>query len=218
MTAPDGFLSRWSRRKLDARETRHDPPLEPTRELPASSQPPADDVPAPSPEAAADTRLPVEEIARLPRIDELTAETDLAPFLRSGVPDALRRAALRRMWAVDPAVRDYVGDALDYAFDWNTPGGVPGSGPLLPTDDVQAILTRMFGDSPSEDAPPPDEEREGAQIAPAEAEPARLAEPASADGELEDRAIPDGSGPADLSGPADVAPPPVRRHGRAVPT
>jgi hypothetical protein len=81
----------------------------------------------------------------LPRIEDLTPETDLAPFLRNGVPSGLRNAALRRMWALDPTIRDGVGDALDYAYDWNVAGGVPGSGPLLPSDDVEAMVRSIMG-------------------------------------------------------------------------
>jgi hypothetical protein len=132
--------------------------------LPTPSDEPPGGVPATSSETSAETVLSPDEIAQLPRIDELTADTDLAPFLRTGVPDALRQAALRRMWSLDPAIRDYVGDALDYAYDWNTPGGVPGSGPLLPTDDIQAVLSRMFGDSPEGDPPSSKEERDGTEI------------------------------------------------------
>jgi hypothetical protein len=128
----DGFLARWSRRKFEVRRE--------------EAQPPA-------PEAAPANREPEltpEEIAALPKIEELTPETDISAFLRRGVPEALKNAALRRMWSLDPAVRDYVGDARDYAYDWNVPGGVPGNGPLLPTDDVDAMLRQMFPKSPPE--------------------------------------------------------------------
>jgi hypothetical protein len=83
----------------------------------------------------------------LPRIEEITAGTDIAGFLRKGVPESLRNAALRQMWLVDPAVRNYVGDARDYAWDWNVPGGVPGSGTLLPGDNAEEVLRTMFSDT-----------------------------------------------------------------------
>ncbi|MDR7037927.1 hypothetical protein J2X36_002680 [Methylobacterium sp. BE186] len=139
------FLARWSRRK---RETR----TEPVVPRPEDSPPDAAAAPAPAEEAA----LTEEEIAALPSLDTLTAGTDLAPFLRKGVPALLRKAALRRMWSLDPAIRDYVSEAREYAYDWNVAGGVPGTGPLLPTDDVKAMLGRIFGDRPDgePDAPP----------------------------------------------------------------
>ena len=67
------------------------------------------------------------DLSSLPKLEELTAATDITAFLRKGVPEHLRNAALRKSWALDPAIRNYVNPALDYAYDWNTPGGVPGS-------------------------------------------------------------------------------------------
>jgi hypothetical protein len=43
------------------------------------------------------------------------------------VPEALKLAALRRMWTLDPAIRDYVGPA-EYAWDFNDPGSMAGFG------------------------------------------------------------------------------------------
>jgi hypothetical protein len=133
----DDFLARWSRRKLEVRRQDRDPaPLE-----------------APAPEARAPDEMPAqetepeltpEEIEALPPVEELTADSDFRLFLRKGVPERLKNAALRRMWALDPSIRDHVGDARDYAYDWNVPGGVPGAGPLLPTDDVSGMLRQIF--------------------------------------------------------------------------
>ncbi|MEE7467568.1 hypothetical protein MOF8_12450 [Methylobacterium oryzae] len=105
-----------------------------------------------APETGPEARPPVPEpaddaVVELPSLEALTPETDLVPFLRAGVPAALRNAALRRMWSLDPAIRDFVSEAREYAYDWNTPGGVPGLGPLLPSDDVQAMLGRLLGGS-----------------------------------------------------------------------
>jgi hypothetical protein len=113
--------------------------------------------------------LTSEELARLPRIEDFTAETDLTPFLRSGVPAALRNAALRRMWALDATIRDGVGDALDYAYDWNIAGGVPGSGPLLPTDDVEAMVRSIMGRPAAEPSAEPSTDAQAADGSPAAA-------------------------------------------------
>ncbi|AWN54957.1 DUF3306 domain-containing protein [Methylobacterium sp. 17Sr1-1] len=129
----DGFLARWSRRKRD--EARR--PLEATTE--AESAEPA--VAPPEDEAG----LTPDELAQLPSLDALTAATDLTPFLRAGVPRALRNAALRRMWSIDPAIRDFVSEAREYAYDWNTPGGVPGTGGLISAEEVRAVVERVFG-------------------------------------------------------------------------
>ena len=115
------FLSRWSRLKEDARRSESGPQPD-AAEAPAGA-PPREAEPAsvlPEPE------LTPEELAALPKVEEITAASDISGFLRRGVPDALRNAALRKMWTLDPAIRDFVGEARDYAYDWNTPGGVPG--------------------------------------------------------------------------------------------
>lgn len=125
------FLSRWSRLKRQAERPTPEPPTpEPGH---AAPEPPASD-------------LPPEELAFLPSLDDLTAQTDLTPFFRQGVPAAMRNAALRRMWSLDPAIRDYVSEAREYAYDWNVAGAVPGTGPLLPTDSVENLLSAVFRD------------------------------------------------------------------------
>jgi Protein of unknown function (DUF3306) len=156
----EDFLSRWSRRKRATRRTPEEkpPPAPPPDE---AAEPAAD--PAPPGEPS----LCEEEIAALPPVEDLTAESDFGAFLRKGVPERLRNAALRRMWALDPAIRDHVGDARDYAWDWNVPGGVPGGGPLLPCDRVEDTLQRLFGDddgrTPAPEGAP--NERAGAGVA-----------------------------------------------------
>jgi hypothetical protein len=75
----------------------------------------------------------------------MTATTDITGFLRSGVPEHLRNAALRKSWALDPAIRNYVNPALDYAYDWNTPGGVPGSSEIGAGVDVARLVSQIMG-------------------------------------------------------------------------
>ena len=115
MSAPDqgddkGFLARWSQRKQEARQPERDAPVTDSGVTAG-----------PATEAEAPQEF---DLSSLPSLDELTAETDITAFLRKGVPEHLRYAALRRSWALDPAIRNYVNPALDYAYDWNTPGGV----------------------------------------------------------------------------------------------
>ncbi|AWN47260.1 DUF3306 domain-containing protein [Methylobacterium terrae] len=130
----DGFLARWSRRKRD--EARRPPESAPEAAAPI--------VPGTAP-AEDELSLGPEELAQLPSLDALTAATDLTPFLRVGVPRALRNAALRRMWSIDPAIRDFVSEAREYAYDWNTPGGVPGTGGAISAEDVRAMVEKVFG-------------------------------------------------------------------------
>jgi hypothetical protein len=126
----DSFLARWSQRKREA--LRQAPP-----ELEAEPVPVADETPL--------------DLESLPKLEDLTGASDITAFLQKGIPASLRNAALRRVWALDPSVRDYVGDALDYAYDWNVPGGVPGSGEMTPGTDVAKLVSQIFGDKP--DAP-----------------------------------------------------------------
>jgi hypothetical protein len=74
--------------------------------------------------------------ATLPPIDGITAASDVSAFLREGVPAELTRAALRRAWTADPAIRDFVGLA-ENAWDFTDPNAMPGFGPLEPTGAVR---------------------------------------------------------------------------------
>jgi len=47
----------------------------------------------------------------LPSVDTITVDTDIRAFLKSRVPAELTRAALRRAWSSDPAIRDFIGIA-----------------------------------------------------------------------------------------------------------
>ena len=65
------------------------------------------------------------DIASLPPIESINALTDVTAFLRQGVPAELTRAALRRVWTADPAIRDFVGLA-ENAWDFTDPDGDAG--------------------------------------------------------------------------------------------
>ena len=149
MTSPDkpdqdepeldkGFLARWSQRKQEAKQ----PEL--NKDTPAI----ASDVPSePVAEVEAEPEL---DLSTLPKLEELTETTDITVFLRKGVPEHLRNAALRKSWALDPAIRNYVNPALEYAYDWNTPGGVPGNGELGAGVDVARLVSQIMGDPAAE--------------------------------------------------------------------
>jgi Protein of unknown function (DUF3306) len=132
MTQPgdenEGFLNRWSRLKRKEAATQ-----EPTR--PSEPAPPAAGA------AVAPLKTLEEIIAELPKLEDLVPGQDLSLFMRAEVPTALRNQALRRMWLIDPAIRDFVGEALDYGYDYNTPGAVPGYGALTADpEQVKAVL------------------------------------------------------------------------------
>lgn len=139
------FLARWSRRKQEAK--RRDPTQDaPVADSPGSSRPPV---------AEGDVAQEF-DLSTLPRLEDLTETTDITAFLRKGVPEHLRNAALRKSWALDPAIRNYVNPALEYAYDWNTPGGVPGSSEIGAGVDVERLVSQITGsgESPAEPSKP----------------------------------------------------------------
>lgn len=129
------FLSRWSKRKQDAKQPEADGGNEqPVQEADASS--------APTVEGDANEQF---DLSSLPKLEEITETTDITGFMRKGVPESLRNAALRKSWALDPAIRNYVNPALDYAYDWNTPGGVPGNGEIADGTDIAKMVLQIMG-------------------------------------------------------------------------
>ena len=80
--------------------------------------------------------------ASLPSIDSITADTDIVSFLKSGVPTELTRAALRRAWTSDPAIRDFIGIA-ENQWDFNDPNGISGFGRLDATESGVIFLAQV---------------------------------------------------------------------------
>lgn len=194
-----GFLGRWARRKQAART-----------EAPAT----ATSTPDPAPTAQPTGAEPPFDLTALPRIEDLTGQSDFSLFLNKAVPDALRREALRKLWLVDASVRDYK-PLVEYDWDFNSPG----YGKLLPTDDVQRLARALF--EPSEAAPA---EPQPAPT-PADPEPDAAAGIAAAFGEpgppSADREPPtlDSAGAAEGAAVDSITPEPTtrRRHGGALP-
>ena len=90
MSEPDDkFLSRWSRRKAEAQLTEPEP----------SPDPSADRAEGTDAEQAPDEAAIV---AELPDIESLDKDSDFSAFMKQGVPQALRRQALRKLWKVNP--------------------------------------------------------------------------------------------------------------------
>lgn len=135
----DNIFARWSRRKEAVRQqeapaaSKEECVLEATAEMqvePVDQQPVADEL---------DTDGP------LPDLEGLTAKSDLSDFLRNDVPSALKNAAMRKMWSLDPVIRDYVGPS-EYAWDFNQPGSMAGFGPLdAGTPAVEFLSTTSAG-------------------------------------------------------------------------
>lgn len=149
--AGEGFLSRWSRRKREVAEAPEPPPAAiPAAEAAPSESPTEEAGPdAPATPPAERAACPIPEIpevdpASLPSVESLTVESDFSVFLKPGVPTLLRNAALRRMWSLDPAIRDYIGP-VDYQWDFNTPGGLPFGFANELTGDISKLLAQAIG-------------------------------------------------------------------------
>lgn len=91
----EGFLRRWSSLKRAGGES------VPDKAEAGKDAPPAVRGEAGSLEARS-AGDPAPEDLDLPAIDSLTEKSDFTAFLREGVPDDLRKLALRKLWRVDP--------------------------------------------------------------------------------------------------------------------
>lgn len=150
MSEPENFLSRWSRRKREAEAAPEDEAAKP------EAPPSAADAAVPSDEAAAPAMPSVEadfDLASLPSLESIAADTDVSMFMKPGVPSALRHAALRRAWASDPAIRDFRGPQ-ENDWDFTAPDGVPGFGTFKSEDEIKALAQRLFGPDRREEPRP----------------------------------------------------------------
>ena len=109
----DDFLSRWSRRKHQARKG--EAPAEPAP-LPAAPVAEAPDAEAQKPAVAADS-------PPLPPVESLTKDSDFTAFMKPEVEPGLRNEALKTLFS-DPQFN--VMDGLDvYIDDYSKPDPLP---------------------------------------------------------------------------------------------
>jgi hypothetical protein len=114
MSGSEDFLARWLRLKSESE-----------RALPAA------DVSA----------APAFDPTSLPTIESIVADSDIRQFLQAQVPEELTRAALRRAWTADPAIRDFVGIA-ENQWDFNDHAAMAGFGPL---DATNYLVSQALG-------------------------------------------------------------------------
>jgi hypothetical protein len=146
----DNVFARWSRRKQAARSNEAGEP-EKDQLAPDAVAEPADVDRVEEQHATAEPEV-AEPAEPLPRVEGLTAQSDLSAFLRKGVPKMLKSAALRKMWSLDPVIRDYIGPS-EYAWDFNKPGSMPGFGPLKAANEaVVDFLSTVSGGKPVDSA------------------------------------------------------------------
>jgi hypothetical protein len=148
---PENFLARWSSRKLADRKqsARQDAPTE---------HGPRDETSAVENGAVAEPRKdggPMQgnqpfDPAQLPPLDSIGADTNIADFLRRGVPPDLTRAALRRAWTSDPAIKNFVG-LVENGWDFNDPSAMTGFGPIS-AEEVARLAGRLIEALPADQA------------------------------------------------------------------
>jgi hypothetical protein len=125
MSDGESVLARWSRRKIAATQGEATPEAIDGADAGAVAEQ-ASPVAGPSPDVTIAVDDAPESVAQtsndktptLPPIEELNAESDYTAFLRSGVPEAITRAALRKLWASDPVLANLDG-LNNYDEDYN---------------------------------------------------------------------------------------------------
>lgn len=169
------FLARWSRRKQQATTGHAGPARDEAAEV---------HEPAPSERAAPERVSPETELSNLPPIEAIDAATDITAFLRKGIPQELSRAALRRAWSADPAIRDFVGVA-ENAWDFNDPNAMAGFGALdYSAEQIDALARCIVGGlAPTAENLPnslAETAEDGARSAPANADFTQSSDPVTA--------------------------------------
>ncbi|MEY4748404.1 MAG: hypothetical protein RIQ60_618 [Pseudomonadota bacterium] len=156
MAAPDSFLSRWSRRKAEARQAELAPPVTPTAASPVEPAvaPPAATAAMPAPTQVVDGALcpaasdaataPVasptgapDELPTLADVEQLGHESDYTRFVAPDVNPEVKNAALKKLFS-DPHFT--VMDGLDtYIEDYGIPN------PIEPAMLRQMAQTNFLG-------------------------------------------------------------------------
>ena len=146
MAEPENFLERWSRKKREAVEESKAADAPATHAAPqtAIAPTPNDESAAAAPTAQI-TPPPEFDRASLPSLESITGQTDIRGFMAPEVPAELTRAALRRAWSADPAIRDFVG-LQENDWDFNDPTAIPGFGRLPDGFDLKKMVAEVYGE------------------------------------------------------------------------
>jgi hypothetical protein len=142
----DGFLGRWSRRKLEAEQGKPLPAEPPVEEVAAEATP-TEDAPAavepPNPVAQLAEPAPELPTPTLEDVRALTADSDFSRFAARGVAPEVQNAALKKLFA-DP--RYNVMDGLDvYIDDYSKPDPLPTH---IARQLAGAAFLRLFDETP----------------------------------------------------------------------
>ena len=146
MSDAENFVARWSRLKRETAKEKTETDAARSGQHLGDAEAVAGEkvVGVEAPPAPESLAKPSFDPASLPPIDSITAASDIRAFLQSGVPAELTKAALRRVWTTDPAIRDFIGIA-ENQWDFTDPTTMPGFGPLEATDDVAELVAQAMG-------------------------------------------------------------------------
>ena len=135
----EGFVARWSRRKIEEKEPSKDTKSEVSK-LEESAPLDADS----TRDEGDEEKTNVDD---LPDVETLNESSDYTPFLKDGVPEKLKRLALRKLWKSNP-VFGIIDGLDDYDEDYSAIGIVaqeiftnykPGKGMVDPNEAEEEI-------------------------------------------------------------------------------
>ena len=135
----EGFVARWSRRKIEEKEPSKDTKSEVSK-LEESAPLDADS----TRDEGDEEKTNVDD---LPDVETLNESSDYTPFLKDGVPEKLKRMALRKLWKSNPAF-GFIDGLDDYDEDYSAIGIVaqeiftnykPGKGMVDPDETEEEI-------------------------------------------------------------------------------
>jgi uncharacterized protein DUF3306 len=166
MTDRENFVTRWSRLKRETAKGREPAkdgatkdaatPVASEGAAPAGTGAGPENLP-PSSTPAQEAQEPPFDPATLPPIESIAAGTDIRAFLQSGVPAELTKAALRKAWSADPAIRDFI-EMAENQWDFTDPNSIPGFGSLSVGEATGDLVNQAMGKLPqaADPQPPPE--------------------------------------------------------------
>jgi hypothetical protein len=147
----EGFLRRWARRKIEVREGREPAP----KPVTMPDVPPAADAPAAallaeaapplSAPAAAAEPAPVRPLPTMADVAALDKDADFSAFVARGVDQAVRRSALKKLFA-DPHFN--VMDKLDVYIDDYTKPSPMSEAMLASLEHAKSVFMKIVEDEP----------------------------------------------------------------------
>jgi Protein of unknown function (DUF3306) len=143
----ENFLTRWSSRKVASRTPSARQDARPESD-PRDAKGTSENVTLAKTSKDGDGQdNPPFDVAQLPPLDSIGADTDITTFLHRDVPPDLTRAALRRAWTSDPAIRDFVG-LVESGWDFNDPAAMAGFG-TISAEEVAQLASKLIGELPT---------------------------------------------------------------------